>query len=323
MVLTSLEMKRKSCDLEYGETLESEHSVLQARRKKKLSVQKHRYLVEEPFGRRESELPPELGVAHLEVTNYDLTSMHAHSSSSGDTLHSCSESITTNAYIDNCGVPPHLQKATIDLFNKFQSLEDGTFGLLPEEPVTTEHAQRMRKVREAELVERYQRADEVRRNSATGAQPVGRRHLEGGLSPRHGHVNSHGWRFKNLRCLLYPLQQVKPYEGNKLLDFMAGADYSIDNDECECQDITDDNHKIYNQFEINLFERPDLEKILKDICYNKTSPYKLVCLFGISHIFQPYIGVATWPEFEEFFCGGILNATVNALVDSLEHNVQS
>lgn len=323
MVLTCSGRKRKSSDLEYGDILKREHSALQARRKKKLSAQKDQYLFEDPLDQRDSDSSLESGVAHLEVTDYDLTSMIAHSSNSRDTLHSCSESITTNVSIDNCGVPPHLQKATIDLFNKFQSLEDGTFGLLPGEPVTTEHAQRIKKAREAELVERHQRVDEVRRNSATGPQPNGRSHryLEGGMSPHHFHSNSHGWRFKNMRCLLYPLQQVKPYESNKLLEFMAGADSSNGSEECEFQDITDNNHKIYNQFEINLFERPDFEQILKDICYNKMSPYNLVCLFGISHIFQPYIEVATWPEFEEFFCGGILNATVNALLDSLDHHV--
>lgn len=133
--------------------------------------------------------------------------------------------------------------------------------------------------------------------------------------PEHCHSSGHGWMFKNMQCLLHPVRrETLPFNANAR-SHVSTFDAHLEH--CEDRVVTEHDYKTYNLFEIELLEHPELNKIIEDVCYNRISPYKLADMFGITNIFQPYIRVATWAEFEEFFCGGILNTMVNNLVDNV------
>lgn len=124
--------------------------------------------------------------------------------------------------------------------------------------------------------------------------------------PFHTHLTKEGQRFKNLRCLLKPVRgDDTDRPGKCLLD-------------CELQHVTERDYKSYNLFEIKLAGHSALPLMIQDICYNQVSPYLLVQRFDITHLFQPYIQVASWSEFEEIFSGTLLNGIVDNFLNGFQ-----
>lgn len=74
--------------------------------------------------------------------------------------------------------------------------------------------------------------------------------------------------------------------------------------------VSERDFKCYNKFEMDLYDHPELDRIIYDIVNDNITPYKLTTMFKVDHCFQSYIRVAKWSEFRNYFTLGVLNDRV-------------
>lgn len=131
----------------------------------------------------------------------------------------------------------------------------------------------------------------------------------------HCREGARGWRFKSLRCLLHTAEREMPSLSSPVVMGMSDS-HGIPGG-CGHHIATREAYSIYDAFEKRLMEDSNANEIIAGICYNRMTPLELVRRFGVFHMFQPYIQVATWAEFEDLFSHELLNRMVNELVDEI------